>query len=542
MKLSDRLALLASLVPQGSVAADVGTDHGFLPIYLRQTGICPKVVLSDVNPGPLEKARENIARLAPELPAESWDIRLGSGLETLKTGEADTVIIAGMGGRLIRSLLEEEPKKTAAVKRFLLQPRSSAGELRQWLLERGFTIEEDILVEEREFLCQVMAVVPPALERGDFPERKAGRPQYSALAWGNLGWEISPLWFRRKDPLLAEFLQRKLQKQEEITEAIRTKGGEEQGKALRQAEGKLRTLNVLLQKAENLLAKESAKKQNVGPNDDAKKEKEQHMAMDFKEFIQLLNNIAPKEMAEDWDNSGMQINMGAPEVRKVLVALEITGDVIEEATELGVDMIVTHHPLLFNPLKKITGRTVIGDHIIKLIRRNISVYSSHTNFDKVFGGNNDYMAELLGLSRVRRLLSDFNVDEEEVIGRQGELPKTVTLEEFVNKVKRVLNLKTIKVIGDLERPVRSVGLCTGSGGAYIEAARRNGCDVFLTGEVRYHEGIKAKETNMAVIDAGHFGTEWIFVENFARRLEDLVEGKVEVFASKVKVDPFNEVL
>ena len=540
MKLSDRLALLASLVPQGSVAADIGTDHGQLPIYLRLQGICPKVILSDVKTGPLEKARENIAKFAPEEPADSWDIRLGSGLETLKTGEADTVIIAGMGGRLIQTLLETEPEKTAQVKRFLLQPRSSAGELRQWLLENGFTIEEDLLVEERDFLCPILAVAPPALQNGAFPQRKAGRPQFEAVAWGNLGWEISPLWFAQKEPLLLEFLRRKLTKQEEIRESIRTGGGEDKAKALRQTAARIKTLNVLLQKAEAL---QKASAESSAEEDKTGKGKEQHnMAMDFREFIQVLNNIAPKEMAEDWDNSGMQINMGGPEVHKVLVALEITGDVIEEATELGVDMIVTHHPLLFNPLKKITGRTVVGDHIIKLIRRNISVYSSHSNFDKVFGGNNDYMAELLGLSRVRRLLSDFNVDEEEVIGRQGELAKTVTLEEFVGKVKRVLNLKTVKVIGDLERPVRSVGLCTGSGGGFIEAARRNGCDVFLTGEVRYHEGIKAKETGMAVIDAGHFGTEWIFVENFARRLEDLVEGKVEVFASKVKVDPFNEVL
>ena len=122
------------------------------------------------------------------------------------------------------------------------------------------------------------------------------------------------------------------------------------------------------------------------------------MRMD--DFIREVENIAPLELQEPWDNSGIQIRAGNNEISKVLVALEINERVIDEAIGAGADMILTHHPLLFEEIKKIDSNEVAGNHIVKLIRRGISVYSSHTPFDKCIGGNNDYLGSILGIADI----------------------------------------------------------------------------------------------------------------------------------------------
>lgn len=137
--------------------ADIGTDHGFLPVYLSENGISPHVVLADASSGSLDKARENCRKEAPDA---AFDFRLGNGLEVLSSGEVDVVVIAGMGGILIAEILAADPKKTRSFGRFILQPRNNIGRLRAYLLSHGFVIVKEQLVRERKFICEILTAEP----------------------------------------------------------------------------------------------------------------------------------------------------------------------------------------------------------------------------------------------------------------------------------------------------------------------------------------------------------------------------------------------
>lgn len=155
MKLIDRLQYMADEIRQGETVADIGTDHGFLPLYLLQTGKSPKVIMADVSAGSLAKAEENCRIFHAK---GDYDLRLGSGLEVLENGEVDVAVFAGMGGQLIRELLAFDPKKTQSIKRFILQPRNKAGLLRLWLAENGMKIVKEGVVREGKFVCEILTV------------------------------------------------------------------------------------------------------------------------------------------------------------------------------------------------------------------------------------------------------------------------------------------------------------------------------------------------------------------------------------------------
>ncbi|MBQ9931054.1 MAG: Nif3-like dinuclear metal center hexameric protein [Firmicutes bacterium] len=264
------------------------------------------------------------------------------------------------------------------------------------------------------------------------------------------------------------------------------------------------------------------------------------MAMALKELLSAVHTIAPLDLAADWDNCGMQIDLGREEVHKILVALEITSGVIDEAAACGADMILCHHPLLFNPIRTVDLQKVPGRYVIRLIQNGISVYSAHTSFDAAVGGNNDYIAEKAGMEQVENLVMHLPGRDVAAFGRMGVFPETLTLREVGDRLKKALNLSHIRLVGDPETPIKTAAVCTGAGGRQeLETALYNRCDLFITGDVRHHEALDALELGICMIDAGHFGTEAIFVENFARKLREMVGGSVEIVESAVNTYPFN---
>ena len=155
MKLIERLQYIADEINVGEKVADIGTDHGFLPLYLLRTGKSPKVIMADVSAGSLAKAEENCKLFKAE---GDYSLRLGSGLEVLEKGEVDVAVFAGMGGQLMRDLLAHDIEKTKSIKRFILQPRNKAGALRLWLLQNGMKIVKEGLVKEGRFICEILTV------------------------------------------------------------------------------------------------------------------------------------------------------------------------------------------------------------------------------------------------------------------------------------------------------------------------------------------------------------------------------------------------
>ena len=261
-----------------------------------------------------------------------------------------------------------------------------------------------------------------------------------------------------------------------------------------------------------------------------------------------IEEIAPLSLQEPWDNSGLIIGFENETVEKILTCLELNEAVAEEAVAAGVDMVVTHHPLIFDGIKAITDGSAQGRTMMKLMKSGISVYSCHTPFDKIRGGNNDMIAELLDLSSVKNLRGDDvespskmvdRMDEAD-IGRIGKLKKPMSFMDFIAAAADKLNMsiRDFRMVGDLDSEITTIGICTGAGADLIEMAAAAGCQLMITGDVKYHEAQSAKDIGICVLDAGHYGTEKFFAANMKKMLDKELDGKTEVIASKMNIDPF----
>lgn len=265
--------------------------------------------------------------------------------------------------------------------------------------------------------------------------------------------------------------------------------------------------------------------------------------------VKEIEREVPAGLQESWDNSGIQIGFEDAPVRKILTCLELNHKVAEEAADAGANMIVTHHPLIFGALRSFSTSDYKGRMIMELISSGISVYSCHTPFDKVKGGNNDIVAEKLGLVSVGNLRGEDvgapdymlkNSDEAD-IGRIGSFSSPISLREAAEIVSRELqlSLSQLKVVGNSESEISNVGICTGAGADLMQMAAAAGCELFITGDVKYHEAQTARELGLCIIDAGHYGTEKFFGCTMKNLLDRLMGGKVEIISSCVDIDPFN---
>ena len=238
-----------------------------------------------------------------------------------------------------------------------------------------------------------------------------------------------------------------------------------------------------------------------------------------KEIIQVIEAAYPREAALDFDNVGLLAGRTEKEVKRVYIALDATDAVIDRAVEAGADMLITHHPLIFSPLKKVTDEDFVSRRVVKLIQNDISYYAMHTNYDVL--GMAELAEKILGIRNTEVL--DITMEKDgkpEGIGRIGELEKPMTLEECCVYVKHKLNLGSLKVFGDMQAEVSRLAISPGSGKTAIAAAIAKGADVLVTWDIGHHDGLDAVEQGLAVIDAVHYGTEYIFIDDMRRFLED----------------------
>lgn len=254
------------------------------------------------------------------------------------------------------------------------------------------------------------------------------------------------------------------------------------------------------------------------------------------EIANELNKIAPLDLAEDWDNSGFQIFLQNNHINKILVCLDITDEVIEEAINAKVDLIVSHHPMYFNPMKNISSGDLIGNYTIKLLQNGISVYSSHTPFDKAPEGTNFYLANLLEMKD----LHFFDEFYQNAIGIYGLLSKPLMVIDFVREVCKTLNINehSVRVIGDVKKEIQKIGICTGAGMSELVFAQKLGCDLFITGDIKYHEALEVMQKKDIVIDVGHFDSEKFFVDNMSAQLEKIFGNQLDIIQTKTMVNPF----
>ena len=249
--------------------------------------------------------------------------------------------------------------------------------------------------------------------------------------------------------------------------------------------------------------------------------------------IGFLDQFAPQRLAEEWDNVGLLVGDRSRGVGRLMACLTITPTTAAEALDAQADLIVTHHPFPFQPLRRLTADTPTGRMLLELIAGQVAVYSPHTAFDSAAEGVNQRLAEGLGLEGVGPL-----VPEEEGLGsgRWGQLRRRLPLGRLIERVKAFLSLNRVHYVGELERAVRSVAVACGSAAELIRLATDLGCEAMLVGEARFHACLEAEASGLALVIPGHFASERFAVECLAgvlaKQFPDL-----QVWASRQERDP-----
>ena len=229
------------------------------------------------------------------------------------------------------------------------------------------------------------------------------------------------------------------------------------------------------------------------------------------ELVAPIEQFAPLAQQEKWDNCGFCIGDPQQEVSKALIALDCTEGVVDEAIACGADIIITHHPLIFSGVKKISPQNWLGRVICKAISNGIVIYAAHTNMDKAAGGVSGLMAQKLGLQDCEALLPDS-------FGIVGNMEDGLDVEEFVAKVKEAFGVDVIRCSAPVEGKISRVAVCGGSGRSFIPEAMASGAQVYVTGDITYHEFYTEK--GFMVMDIGHYSSEYGIVGLFANILSE----------------------
>lgn len=244
------------------------------------------------------------------------------------------------------------------------------------------------------------------------------------------------------------------------------------------------------------------------------------------QVIDFINQRAPFDTQLDYDNSGLLVGDPGREVTGVHFALDVTDHVIDEALGYGANLIVTHHPLMFSPIKRLVETDHQARLLCRMIRENISLISAHTNLDQAIGGCNDVLAQRIGLTGI----------EGEGFVRVGALPSPMTAGELAASISRVLG-DVVRVMGDASTVVEKVGLCSGSGVEEWPTAAALGAQAFLTGESKHHIALEASAAGVVILEAGHHATEEPGIFALADALQNsglAVQYKVRVSTSSAK--------
>ena len=251
------------------------------------------------------------------------------------------------------------------------------------------------------------------------------------------------------------------------------------------------------------------------------------------ELVAWLEQLCPPELSEDWDNTGLLLGSRSRAVDSVLTCLTLTGDVAREAVEVGAGLVVSHHPLLFRPVQRITSDTPAGRTLLLLLEAGIAVYSPHTSFDSAGRGINQQLAELLDLTDIQPLravpssagthsassTAEPGATAVAGSGRYGRLSQPCRLEELVERVGQLLPASGVQWAGPASLTVQHLGIACGAAAEYLSDAVRHGCQALLTGEARFHAALEAREQGVGLILAGHYATERPAIEQLAGAIQ-----------------------
>lgn len=262
------------------------------------------------------------------------------------------------------------------------------------------------------------------------------------------------------------------------------------------------------------------------------------------EIIDLLNRWAPSYLIDEWDNTGFQIGDPKKEVKKVLLSLDLDNEVFEKAISEKAQMIITHHPIIFKPIKSLTRTSYKERLIYDIIKEDIVVYNAHTNLDLAEGGVNDALAKILEIRSTEPLKiiyeggdGPYTKDKAFGYGRVGEIERR-SLFNYLDLVKERLNVEKIIVYGNNNRDINKVAVCGGSGSSFIYDAYLKGADIYITGDVKYHEAQYANELGLTMVDAGHYHTEKVILPVIKEYLEEELGKAIEISIHNQSSPPY----
>lgn len=248
----------------------------------------------------------------------------------------------------------------------------------------------------------------------------------------------------------------------------------------------------------------------------------------LRDIISFIEEYAHPELAEKWDNTGLLLGSGKENVKRMLLSLDVTAASVQEAIDKKADLIITHHPVIFTSINRLNPDEPIGRLIYSLVKNGISVYTAHTNMDYAETGVNTQLAIKLGIHNTAVMGNG--------PGRFGETCKPYGMDDFTCMVKSSLNIKYVRVVGRAADSIHSAAVFSGCFDGDLEAFMKTGADVLITGDLKYHTALNARESGLCIIDAGHFATEAVVLPALKASLNNTFHG-VEIICFQQE-DPF----
>ena len=478
--LDARLLAIANLAMQAVAGrehpcfADVGCDHGYLTAYLLEA--CPwmTALACDVSAPSLDKARRLMER---RHLTQRVRFAVADGLAAIDA-PVDAIVLAGMGAETILSIVRAGCARIGEAA-LIVQANTDLPLLRAELARLGFAVECEVYAQAagRRYVTMCLHAAPSRT-------MTAREALLGAAAQGVQDTEQRAYFLWQRDVRVREMQQA----------ATRSRARERMQQNLSELTWISEALSMKTCRVSDVRA--------------------------------LVNGIAPFELAEEWDNVGLLLGRRSAPVTRVLVALDLTQEAVNEAKALGAQAIVTHHPIMFSARKRVTDDDREGRLMLDLAAAGIAHIAAHTNLDSAPGGVNDTLMAAMGAENIRG----------EGFVRAGDLPGGMTLGRLAALARTRLHGE-VRVYGAEDMPVHVLGCCSGAGGGEVAAARAMGADCFITGEIRHHEALDAVDSGVCVLEAGHFETENPVCEVLRTALQnaaDALEYNLTVFCPGVK--------
>lgn len=482
--IDNRLKVCADMVSGNGIVCDVGTDHAYLPAYLIENNICDYAIASDINEGPLKFAQQTLIKYHIE---DKIRLLKSDGLKNIPSENVSDVVIAGMGGETIAEIISGTQWLKSGVN-LVLQPMTRAGYLRKWLYKNGFEIAEEKAVIQDRFIYTAI------------------RAFYSGYKF-NIG-KVTEITGRINIETDAgmKYCQNQLSKINNIAMGLSKAGKTEDSQEYQRIAERL---TIMMEGKMNLVS----------------------------EIYTYIDSFAPFSTQEKWDNSGLLTGSMNKKVSKVLVTLDITNEVADEAAEIGAELIIAHHPVIFKPLYSLSE----NEPSCKLLKSGISAICVHTPYDVAEGGMSDILMELTGFEKTEGILEITGQNYKTYgFGTIGIASQEYQVDELAKKLKNVLGCTVVRYT-DGGKPIKKAAFCTGSGGNLIIAALNQGADAYITSEVKHDQWLLAKQRGISVFDCGHFHTENIGMIRLCKMLAADFSN-IEFVMSEVNKDPVKYVL